>query len=774
MGEREDILKEIHSNFEICRTYESQWRMRAKSDLKFFHGDAFNKYQWGGASSLVGSGTPEITINKTAQHVLNIENKARQYKMGINVNPNGYGADILAAEALEGIIRHILQSNNAQQNAIMKAIEGQVRMGMGWIHIRTDYVDAEDSFDQDFIIDPIPDPTNVYSDPSVKQSDHSDMKFAFIVEDMDREEFFAKYPKVGNDVNAGKEYYGDETRDDDVVQLLRYYKKSFKSDTLFAVPNDTGRGYLLVRKSQLAPEVKSAFLEEARVKGYKRRKIFSPYVHFYLVAGNTIINDGETVFKHIPLVPFVGLESVIEGKLDRCGIVRPLRDSQSMLNMAMSSAVESVYLQSKAPFLVEERSIEGLQFDVWNKHNIAQAAFLPFKGTADNGEPLPPPQRLDPPRMSEGHSALMEVSTQHMQGVTGQTDVQMEQAKAVVDTPQAVQAQEKVTLTANYHYTDNQAMALRLLGKILIEAIPYLYDTKRVLRCCLDYGFTQDVTIDPTMQTATNLSDSVPHPTPEQLAKGITSTMPTLRQMQGVKLALNPKVGIYNVVADVGAEYNTTREKAYEGILMLIQTAPALTQVLIPFLLKCSDFPLAQEMYNALQQQPDPQVAELQKQIQQLMQENQMLKLDIRNREGDYALRQRELDLRAKHEEHDRQLGWTDAKTRRMKQSTDAIAAMGSINPEAVKPVLAGQIEQFENELTTPFGLPFADEAPMVDQTIEPEQEIYMNENDNDIGDNELTENSSNENGGMQRLETLNPPGGLIHEPNPVKGAIKE
>ena len=757
MASDEEIVKEIYSNFEIARTYESQWRMRAKSDLKFFHGDAFNKYQWGGASSLVGSGSPEITINKTAQHVLNIENKARQYKMGINVNPNGYGADIIAAEAIEGIIRHILQRNNAQQNAIMKAIEGQVRMGIGWIHIRTDYVDAEDSFDQDFIIDPIPDPTNVYSDPSVIQTDHSDMKWACIVEDMSKEEFVAKYPKI--DVNAGKEFYGNETRDDDVVQLLRYYKKSFKSDTLFAVPNDTGKGYLLVRKSELDPAIASEFLAEARERKYKKRKIFSPYVHFYLLAGGKIINDGETVFKHIPLVPFVGLESVIEGRMDRCGIVRPLRDSQCMLNMAMSSAVEAVYLQSKAPFLVEERSIEGLQFDVWNQHNIAQAAFLPYKSTAKNGQELPPPQRLDPPRMSEGHNALMEVSTQHMQGVTGQTDVQMAQSEAVIKTPNAVDAQEKVTLTANYHYTDNQAMALRLLGTILIESIPLIYDTKRVLRCCLDYGFTQDVTIDPNQETATNLSDSVPNPTPEQLAKGITSTAPTLRQLQGIKLVLNPKVGVYNVVADVGAEYDTTRQKAYDGILMLIQTAPALTEVLIPFLLKCSDFPLSQEMYNALQQQPSPQLAQLQQEIQKLQQENTMLKLDLKNRAGDLQIRQQELNLRASQEQKDHHLGWVDAKTKRMKTMTDTLSAIGSIQPSEVKPVLDETVAQYKKELSSDFGDPFG----VNPEAIEP---IERKENENDL--------TQAQNGELNRLPTLNPPDGVIHEANPVIGRIKE
>jgi hypothetical protein len=121
----------------------------------------------------------------------------------------------------------------------------------------------------------------------------------------------------------------------------------------------------------------------------------------------------------------------------------------------------------------------------------------------------------------------------------------------------------------------------------------------------------------------------------------------------------------------------------------------------------------------------------------------------------DYQLRHADLVLRQEKQAYEKQVAEMDQETKRRKQSTDAIAAMGSIDPDMVKPVLEETVTQFEKQLESPYGTP-------------PETILTK------IDKNDKTESLRPESQDMSRLESLNPPGGVIHEPNPVIGAIKE
>lgn len=724
-----DLIKEFKNKLSLARTKNEHWVALAKLDLSFFHGDTFNKTQWGPDSI-----QPQLTINKTAQHVLNIENKARQYRMGIKVSPYGYGAENTAAEAMEGLIRHILNTNNAQQNAIMNAIEWQVRTGLGWIELTTNYVNQE-SFDKEFIIKPLRDSTKVYPDPDVKELDYSDMRYCFIEDEIPREIYLRKYKKDDEDESDNLEW-GDNNRD---VKIIRCYLKKYISDVLYMVPMSIG-GFKLVKKSELPAELKSEFLKQARELKYRKRKIFTPQVWHYILKDEEILESRLTPFSYIPMIAFVGIENRTDNLIDRYGIVRPLRDPQTMLNIAMSEIVEQVHLQPKARFLAPSDSIEGL-YKFWQEGNISKRVILPYKTHDKQGQALPAPTRLEPPVISEGLAEIVKSCTLFMEGVTGQTDVQMSESQASVTNSTMAEAKERVTLTATYHYTDNQARALKLLGTILLESIPKVYNTNRVLECSLDYGFTKKIIIDLSLESA---SDSQ-----GQMLRTTDQESP---------IRVNPAVGKYNAVSEIGINYETERQKAFDGIYMLIQTCPTLAPTLIPYLLKASDYPLAQEMAIKLESGPPPEVSELQEKIGQLTQINEKLELEKRDKAMDYELRQQDLLLRKEKQEYEKQVAQMDQETKRRKQSTDAIAAMGEINPQIVEPVLKETVTQFEKQLASPYGTP--PETIMTN--------VHLKNVDTPLKKDQESE------GELERLPHLNHPGGVIHEPNPVIGAIKE
>ncbi len=728
-----DILAEVKDRFQAAEAFEADWRAHALDDLRFFHADSYNHYQWDSAVYQARSGTfggsprPCLTINKTAQHVLQVENDARQSQMGIKVNATGFGSTAKAADVIEGIIRHIEYQSNAQQNAYMCAIQGQVRQGMGWFHIVTDYVHGADTFDQDFYIKSVPDPRAVYSDPNTQEPDHSDMQWAMIVEEMPKPEFERLYPGHKDTSGApiaiaGSTDYRGQEAGKDVVRVIRYYRRSERKDTLWAVPVPQQNGppsIQIMRQSVMSDEA----VEYCRSMHAQSRPITRPHVEFFLIAGDEIVSSGDTVFMHIPLVPVVGMESVIDGKLDRSGLVRALLDPQRMYNYSASASVESVALQTKSPWLVDERAIEGYE-NQWANANVSNAAYLPYRSTDpdDGTTPIAPPQRLDPATGSTGHIGLMQASDAQMQMVTGQYQAEMG-APGNEKSGRAINERQRQSDTANYHYTDNQGMALRLAGRILIDAIPYVYDTQRAVQVMGADGTQTSAVVDPQAQQAAQ----VVLPPGQQVQPGMTFEQQAA--IEGAIIAINPTVGRYDVAADVGPSFATRRQDAFDFLSRILPSLPPETiNRIIDLVFKAADFPLADEIWDRLKPtSDDPRLGQAQQQIQQMQEQIGQLMQQLKDKQAE--------------QQHTVVKDAMAADTNQYKAETDRMAAIGSTDPEALR-VLVHQLV-FE---ALGHGTPQHQEAPAT------------------IPDGPAHE--------LPRIPSANPPGGVIHAPNPINGAV--
>ncbi|GAJ29727.1 portal protein [Acidomonas methanolica] len=728
-----DIIREVKERFTAAQDYEAAWRRRALDDLRFFHADAYNHGQWDDAvyqarvGTFGGSPRPCLTINKTAQHVFQVENQARQTQMGIKVNAVGFGATAKAAEVIEGVVRHIECQSNAQQNAYNCAIQGQVRQGLGWVHITTDYIPGVDTFDQDFFINAVSNPLSVYADPNTTEPDHSDQTWAMICEEMDRAEFDRLYP--GNDdihgaplsIAADNQHDRGPEQERDIVRVFRYYRRSEKKDRLWLFPGSTALGMAPqpTRESEMSDEQR----ELCRALKAPSRPVTDQEVEFFLIAGDRVISSGPTVFKLIPLVPWIGIETVIEGRLDRKGLVRSLVDAQRMFNYTASAFVESVALQTKAPWVGPARAFESLENE-WANANVSNAAFLPYNDVDDDGAPIAPPTRVEPPTGSTGHLQGMQSADQWMQMVTGQYQAEMG-APGNERSGVAINQRQRQSDTANYHYTDNQGMALRYIGRLLIGALPALYDTQRALQVIGVDGQQSQAVLDPRLPTATKIA----LPGDAQPPAGLSEEEQL--EIQGAILAVNPTVGRYDVEPDVGPAYATQRQEAFAALTQVLQAAPALMGQIGDLVFKAADFPLADEIADRLKPaSDDPRLALAQQQLQQAQATIAQLQQQIRDKQAD-------IGLRASKQRHDAVMDLMDQDTKRRQQQTDEMAAIGSIAPESLKPVLENLIRQILAEQGTP-NAPVPPSAP----------------------------------GEIRRLPSDNPPGGEIHAPNPVIGAI--
>jgi len=579
MSKDEDDLAEARERFKRGQKYQSEANMHFMDDLKFAEGDAYNHYQWPSEyrTNRELEDEPCLTINKTRQHNLQIINDSRQNKPGIGVRAVGNDATFNAAQMIAGIIRYIEYNSNAQ-TVYDYATSFQVKGGIGYIRLTTDYID-DTSFDQDIFIKPVLNPLTVCMDPEAKELDKSDMNWCFLFENQTREEFDRQRPDLKDAGLGGQSSLGADEMDswytDVTVRKAEYFRVVFEDDELIAYVNKKGKTTDMIPLSLIPKQIRSEILAdpETRRRPIRRRKVECLYI-----IGQKIIERKEWAGSKIPIVPVIGEEIVIEGRLDRKGHTRALLDPQRMYNYWSSAAVLYGALQTKTPWVGAAQAIEGLE-NYWNTANRINHAILPYNAYNDDGQPLPPPQRTEPPTPAPVALAGMQTASTEMMLVSGQYEAGMG-AQGNERSAKAIDKRQRQGENATYHYIDNLAIAIRSLGKQILELIPKIFDSERIISIMAEDGTTLAVKIDPSLAQAYKLEAA--------------------ENAEDAVRILNPKVGRYEVQIDVGPAFGTKREEAFNAFTLILTQAPHLVPIIGDILFKAGDFPMANEAAERL------------------------------------------------------------------------------------------------------------------------------------------------------------------------------
>jgi hypothetical protein len=619
----EKLLEEVKARFQRCQDFESEARNLWKADLRFANGDPENGWQWEDAMRRQREldKRPCLTINKVKQHNRQITNEARQNKPSIRVYPVDGGADKKTAEIFNGIIRHIEQNSNAD-TAYDTASEHAVDAGLGYWRVVTDYAN-EDSFDQEIFIKRVKNPLNVYIDPDIQEADGSDARFGFVFEDIPKDEFEARYPDA-EAITWPMESGGTDWLQKDTIRIAEYFKRSEKRDTLY----EDGR-----KASEMTPEERDAY----KASGMRSRPVKSCYFEWHLIAGGSqILERKEWLGRYLPIVRVVGDEVEVDGKIDRKGHTRQMKDAQRMYNYNSSASVEYGALQTKTPILAPIEAIEGYE-SYWDNANTANLPYLPFNHVDETGNPIPMPQRMTPPAPATLFLEGMRVASEEMKMASGQYDASMG-AKSNETSGRAIMARQREGDVATFHFIDNVARAIKYTGKILVDLIPKIYDTERVIRILGEDGKPDEAQIKPDMQQA---YAEVKHP--------LTGD---------VQEIYNPSVGRYDVVVAVGPSYSTKRQEAFQALTEMASRSPQLMSVAGDLIMKAADFPMADQLAERLEKTLPPNLqeqegeeipAQAKAQIEHLTQVVQQLDGAVQNMSAeleDKELKERELRVK--------------------------------------------------------------------------------------------------------------------------------
>jgi hypothetical protein len=579
------VLREARMRFKRCQNWESTARERYVNDIKFCEGDSDNLYQWPEdiRNRLEGDSRAILTINKTKQHCLDIMNDARQSKVAIKIRPTGDGSSVDSAQLFMGVTRHIEYISNAGV-AYQHGLSTAVRGGWGYWRVVTEYAN-DDSFDQEIFIRRVRDPLSVYLDPDINEFDGSDARFGFVISEIPRDEYDLEHPgkkDTGGDTLGGETWVKENT-----VRVAEYFRRVEVKDRLLAYvdPDDEeGKAMKVVRASALPEDMVKALLKQRTTQV---RPIKTHRVEWFKIVGNEIVDEKDWLGIYIPIVRCIGEETVIEGQLDRKGHTRALKDPQRMFNYNASGSVEFGALQSKTPYVGPADAIEGYE-EQWNNANISNDAYLPYNHMDDEGEIIPAPKRQEPPRGAPVFMQGMNDAAEWMRMVSGQYQADMG-APGNEKSGAAINARQRQGDNATFHYLDHQAIAIRFTGKILIDLIPKIYDTERVLKITGEDGNETQVKIDPNAAKAY-----------EKLEENRSE----------IAAIFNPKVGKYEVESDVGPAFATQRQEAWNAYTQILAQNKDLTSIIGDLAFKMADFPGADEIARRLKRMVPQQALE--------------------------------------------------------------------------------------------------------------------------------------------------------------------
>jgi hypothetical protein len=618
--EFELIYEEAEDRFNHCETWEKESRRLFLEDLKFAEADPDNGFQWPNhmRRNRDVDKRPALTINKTRQHNLQIINDLKQNKPSIDIRPTGDGATFKSAQVYQHIVRDIERQSNASVGYDM-ASEFQVKAGIGYVRVATEYVDDK-TFDQEIRIKQVNDPLSIYLDPDIKERSGRDARFGFSFEDVPIKRFEKENPQWKGKGTGDTLHSGDNWIDRDHVRVCEYWRRTEKKDRLIFLakppagqgpsldmPDDGGD--VIQRESRLKelfgndPDMLKQLLDDP---GTRKRPIVTQDVEWFKIVGHEVVDKKPWPGKYIPIVRFIGEETIIDGKLDRKGHTRNLKDAQRIYNYWTSAAVEHIALQSKTPWTIPIQAVEGYE-TYWSTANKVNHSYLPYNAIDDDGNPLPKPERMKPPEFSDAYMKGMEVAGNELMYASGQYQAQMGQNENA-KSGKAIGERQRQGDNATYHFVDNQGVAIRYVGEIIIDLIPKVYDTKRVKMIQARDGKNHQVTVDPQAQQAHEVEDDQ-------------------RDAEAIKSIFNPNVGRYSVEADMGPSFATQRQEAFESFTKLLGAWKEGIAVVGDLYFRSADFPLADEAAERVKRMipahilgegPTDAEKQLQTQVQQL------------------------------------------------------------------------------------------------------------------------------------------------------------
>ncbi len=474
-----------------------------------------------------------------------ISGEIDQSDFTIKVSPSGGEASTATAKTLNGMIRNIRNISNAEQ-VFSQASRSNVIGGFDAWEIVQDWIDA-DAFDQDLFIRKIPNAVDsVWFDLGSVMQDRSDATWGVKLIAIPAAEYKETYPKGSNlSIGDDKQSQAFFNQKETVTIGQLYYKKKRKIEL---VRMNNGMVYREDEKFESIKdelEAQGIVIEVDNEGNEKRRTRDSWRVFSRLFDGGDWLQDEEeTSFDFIPIIPIYGNFDIFENKSIYYGKLEKLFDQQRVLNYAMSRDIEDGALSPSPSIWMTAEQAQGYDYSKMNTDHAPVRLY--------NHVPEQPfqPQQIGGPQPSQGLQATIAMSRE-MIGSSANIFLAQQGNAAPAQSGVAGMQQINQGNIGSIKWFKALEVAICHSAKVLINAIPRVYDSTRQSRILEEDGTSSIVTLNQVVfdrQSQTNVELN------------------------------NLTVGEYDVVCDVGPAFNSQQKETAQAFLDMAAIDPTIAQ----------------------------------------------------------------------------------------------------------------------------------------------------------------------------------------------------
>jgi len=568
------VDKSIQSAIDLYEADKDYWQDNynaAKDDSYFLSAEPGCQWHPKLYQNRIQAQRAALQIDHTAQLINAVVNQIRMKTPAIKVIA-GDGADQETAEIFQQFIRGIEYTSNAD-DAYDLAAQCAVRMGIGFIRVDREYSSNID-FNQRLCIKRVINPLAVYLDCNSVELDGSDAMHCTILDEMTRENFLRLYPGE-NPVSfqADMPYIKGEN---DKIVIAEQFK--IKEEKAFIGLRPDG----VIEMAQQGGEY-------IQTREITKRKV----IHSKMSGAGYLVEP--TVFpgKYIPIVPVYGEEFWNEGKRHLVSLVRRAKDAQRLYNYWKSVETDVLDNQPQAPFMAALGAVEGLENDY---KQPGKTPVIRYNAFDENGNPLPAPERVQPPVPSAGLFQASQAILGDIKATTGVYDTLLG-AKSNETSGVAIAQRTQQGDVLTYHFGDNLAKSVRHVGQICVFAAPDVHDIPQVIRLITTEEEVKEV--------------------------GINGM-----RVEGQERDYDLSAGQYDVKVTTSLPFTTRRAETAAFLGDVVRSSPDMLPIIGDKLMESMDMAGAEVLAERLKKMMPPAIREdgENEQMAMLQQENEQLK----------------------------------------------------------------------------------------------------------------------------------------------------
>jgi hypothetical protein len=681
-----DALKEAQKRYQEAIDGTSSQRRQVEEDLEFT--DPSDPQQWDDREKMdregdPGGARPCLVHDQLGQYIANVSGQIEQRPPALHALPVNGGADRKVAEKLDGFFRQIEYASRGQQHYI-RALTSAARAGVGYLLVTPEYTDRALNY-QEPRIGSEGDPLRIVIDPWSVELDGSDAEWGTHLTPLSHRAFEREAGAKADKVSFGDSSGTTIVDDRESVVVATEWEVITESANCIVARNAAGDEISLSEDEFHEQRQRDPALQFVRNYREKRRKVM-----WRRMSGATILQESEYPASSIGIVPVYGYVGWSKGRMHYCGIGRRGRHAQRAYNYHISELRAFMNQAPKAPWWVPLSAVQSENHKaLLDKLSVESRAWMPYVDwDPANNRAIPPPTRSQVSINLQNHIEGAEQALRDIQASLGMYQASLG-APSNETSGVAIEGRKQQGEAATTNFPAHLSASVAQVGRICMEMIPKLIDTKRQLRVLSIDNTPSQITVDPKQTKPLQESEEA-----------------------GGALTINPNIGKYDVRVVVGASFSTQRAQAQEAYTEMMRANPEMMPALAPLWAQTLDVPHTDKLAQVLTAMAPPAVqailnpeqevstASLQAKVEKL---EQALKqaTDIAHeaqQDADQAhaeLEKLSADAEAKEEEN--VIKAYEAQTKRMQ-------ALGTaLTPEAVQLLVAQTIE---NMLRHPDPMP--------------------------------------------------------------------